>query len=94
MPKPPATIKSANSGIMDKTPSTFPRFEEDVLSVTQALNAASFAVEPKVVIKQSIATTIAQVVEIIFAVSEMLKILDVFSFVINANETMISPQII
>ena len=47
----------ATSGIMASTVSTRPRFSSTVTSVTQALKAASLAVEPKKVMTQSITTT-------------------------------------
>ena len=50
---PPKTTKIATSGIMELIPSTEPLLVESVLSVIQALKAASFAVEPKNVIMQS-----------------------------------------
>lgn len=51
--KPPKTTSIATSGIIEFIPSTEPLFVESVLSVIHALNAASFAVEPKNVIIQS-----------------------------------------
>lgn len=45
--KPPKTTSIATSGIIEFIPSTEPLFVESVLSVIHALNAASFAVEPK-----------------------------------------------
>lgn len=53
----PNTTSMATSGIMASTVSTRPRFSGTVTSVTQALKAASLAVEPKKVITQSITTT-------------------------------------
>ena len=50
---PPKTARIAMSGIMAFTPSAAPRFFSVVESVSQALKAASFAVEPKKVITQS-----------------------------------------
>ena len=50
---PPKTTRTETRGIMAFIPSAFPLFEESVESVSQALNAASFAVEPKSVITQS-----------------------------------------
>ena len=51
--KPPKTASIATSGIIEFMPSALPRFDESVLSVSQALKAASFALEPKNVITQS-----------------------------------------
>ena len=50
------TAINANKGRTDKTLSTLLLFFSVVLSVTKALNAASFAVLPKNVITQSIMT--------------------------------------
>ena len=50
---PPNTARIATSGIMALTPSAAPRLVASVLSVSQALKAASLAVEPKKVITQS-----------------------------------------
>ena len=50
-------------GRIARTPSTVPRKEGLVLSVTQALNAASFAVEPNRVITQSPTITAARVMD-------------------------------
>ena len=50
---PPKTTRMAIRGIMELTPSAIPRFVSSVLSVSQALYAASFAVEPKKVMTQS-----------------------------------------
>ena len=51
--KPPNTTSTATSGIIAFIPSARPRFSLSVESVSHALNAASFAVEPKNVITQS-----------------------------------------
>ena len=53
---PPNTKRIAISGIMALSPSAAPRLLSSVLSVSQALNAASLAVEPKKVMIQSTAT--------------------------------------
>ena len=50
---PPNTTKIAIRGIIALIPSALPRLEASVESVSQALNAASLAVEPKNVITQS-----------------------------------------
>ena len=50
---PPKTARMEIRGIMALIPSAAPLFEESVLSVNHALNAASFALEPKNVIRQS-----------------------------------------
>ena len=49
----PNTTRIARSGIIALIPSAFPRLLSSVISVNQALKAASFAVEPKNVIRQS-----------------------------------------
>jgi len=53
----PNTISMASSGNVESTESTRPRFDSVVESVTQALKAASLAVEPKKVMTQSSTTT-------------------------------------
>ena len=50
---PPNTTSILTSGIIAFIPSAAPRFEESVESVSQALKAASLALEPKKVITQS-----------------------------------------
>ena len=51
--KPPKTARMATRGIMALMPSAPPRLVSSVLSVSQALKAASLAVEPKKVMIQS-----------------------------------------
>ena len=51
--KPPKTTRILTRGIMALMPSAAPRLEGSVESVSQALKAASLAVEPKKVITQS-----------------------------------------
>ena len=51
--KPPKTTRTDTKGIIAFIPSAAPLFLELVESVSQALKAASFAVEPKKVITQS-----------------------------------------
>ena len=53
MPCKRTTAIIATKGRIDKTDSTLPLLEVSVLSVTKALNAASFAVLPKKVMMQS-----------------------------------------
>ena len=50
---PPKTARIATRGIIAFMPSAAPLFDASVLSVSHALNAASFALEPKKVIRQS-----------------------------------------
>ena len=50
---PPKTTKIARRGIMELMPSAAPRLVLSVESVSQALKAASLAVEPKKVMTQS-----------------------------------------
>ena len=50
---PPNTARIEISGIMELMPSAAPRFPGSVESVSHALYAASFAVDPKKVITQS-----------------------------------------
>ena len=52
----PNTISMASSGNVKSTESTRPRFDSVVESVTQALKAASLAVAPSALIRQSSAT--------------------------------------
>ena len=61
------TIINANNGRTDKTLSTFALLSLFVLSVTNALNAASFAVLPKNVITQSIMTIIVPATKTLLA---------------------------
>ena len=55
--KPPNTTRIATSGIMALMPSAAPRLVLSVLSVSHALKAASLALLPKKVIRQSRAIT-------------------------------------
>ena len=55
--KPPKTTRIDTSGIIAFIPSAAPLLVSSVLSVSHALNAASFALEPKKVIIQSKAMT-------------------------------------
>ena len=64
---PPKTTRIATSGIMALMPSALPRFVSSVLSVSQALKQASFAVEPKNVIMQSNTMTSVTPIDAAFA---------------------------
>ena len=55
--KPPKTTRMEIRGIMELMPSTAPRLVRSVESVTQALKAASLALEPKKVMTQSMMMT-------------------------------------
>ena len=56
----------AKTGRTDRTELTFPRLVGSVTSATQVLNAASLAVEPATVIKQSNATSKNAIRPIVF----------------------------
>ena len=94
-PKPKATVTStvASTGSSASTASAVPRFSGTVTSVTQALNAASFEVEPKKVMTQSIIMTMLTVAATTLASSEIEKSLPIFEREINANTATVKPQI-
>ena len=70
-----------------------PRFSGTVTSVTHALNAASFEVEPKNVMTQSMMITTQTVAATTLEVSEILKSFPIFSREMNANTATVKPQI-
>ena len=87
---PPKTTKIETSGIIALTPSAAPRFELSVLSVSHALNAASFALEPKKVITQSnIITKLAPTAAAETAVG---KSTFITSILIKANDKIDMPH--
>ncbi|MPN47569.1 hypothetical protein SDC9_195172 [bioreactor metagenome] len=87
--KPPKIISIATSGSTDSTDSTRPRLSSWVTSVTHALNAASFALEPKKVITQSIMTTISAAACTAFAAGNSFAILPTDK---NANDATEAPH--
>ena len=85
----PNMTSSAARGIICNTPSALALLSEVVTSVIHALNAASLAVEPIAVIRQSITIIITVVRATAFADG---KNFSEFSFVIRANANTLSPQ--
>ena len=92
-PKATVTITVANKGRSARTASAVPRFSGTVTSVTHALNAASFEVEPKKVMTQSIIITTQTVAATTLEVSEILKSFPIFYREMNANTATVKPQI-
>ena len=75
----------ATRGIIALIPSALPLFDESVISVSHALYAASFALEPKKVITQSIIITSVIQTALTDAAG---KSFPITSTLINANESM------
>ena len=93
IPNPPATLSIAARGSIESTPSTVPRNEDFVLSVTQELKLASFAAEPKSVITQS--PTITRVSASLTAASPSTpKSADIVAGDKNPKSATVIPQII
>lgn len=86
------TITVANTGRRANTASAVPRFSGTVTSVTHALNAASFEVEPKKVIMQSMMITTQTVAASTLALSEIWKNFPIFSREMKANTATVKPQ--
>ena len=87
----PKTTTIASKGIMASTVSVLPRFCGSVTSVIHALKAASFAVEPKKVMTQSIITTNTPASITAFAAGNSTLVL---CTVIRENAKVVKPQMI
>ena len=87
---PPNTARMATRGIIELIPSAEPRLVESVESVSHALYAASFADEPKKVIRQS--RTIVSVMPIAAALDAAGKRASITSSLSSANAKIEIPQ--
>ena len=92
-PKATVTITIAATGSRARTDSVFVLFSGEVMSVIQALKAASLLVEPIKVITQSIIITTVTVAAIA-AAGVVPIILATFSGEMSANAITVTPHII